>query len=319
MKKIILLVLMSVFAFCAQAQSLIATLQQGDVVTPFYGENAFRNAYEAAQDGAVITLSTGNHYKSGSLEVKKSITIIGSGAYGVDEAISYVNAISVRANNVRVEGLYIKDGINFEASATDSRVLHCYLNKLEGWKHFNTIVEQCVIKESNVIGNDFKNLCIKNCIIERLGSGYNSETTFINDVIYKISYVVPMKDTYRNCVIGLEEREKTLESPGEFYNNVFFKYEENNIDFELNLRFAEGCVHSGNSIDTYNNIFGGVIDYSAMPNTTALGDDGKKVGPEGGTGYKLYPAIPRIISKQIDRQTDAEGKINVNIQVKAED
>jgi hypothetical protein len=43
------------------------------------------------------------------------------------------------------------------------------------------------------------------------------------------------------------------------------------------------------------------------------------VGPEGGTGYKLYPAIPRIISKQIDRQTNAEGKINVNIQVKAED
>ena len=57
----------------------------------------------------------------------------------------------------------------------------------------------------------------------------------------------------------------------------------------------------------------------AIPNTTTLGDDGKKVGPEGGSGFKLYPAIPRIISKSIDRQTDADGKINVNIQVKAEE
>ena len=51
---------------------------------------------------------------------------------------------------------------------------------------------------------------------------------------------------------------------------------------------------------------------------TKLGQDGKPVGINGGTGFSVWPAIPRITSKTIDSSTDAEGKINVKIAVKVQ-
>ena len=58
MKKIILS-LVALFSMSANsfADGLTATLQQGDNMQAFYGVDAFKQAYEAANDGAVITLS----------------------------------------------------------------------------------------------------------------------------------------------------------------------------------------------------------------------------------------------------------------------
>ena len=319
MKKIILTILMAVGITSAQAQTLTATLQQGDVVTPFYGENAFRNAFEAAQDGAVITLSPGAHLKpNASLDINKSITLIGSGAFGEDEAISYVNELWVKVDNVRIEGLYFQNRLHIVDWANNARILHCYISVIGGNDHNNTIVDQCVIKQNDIRYGGFTNYCIKNSTILESGTG-TGNTTFINDVII-IPYGDCGKDTYRNCVLGIDyDYGIDLDSPGEYYNNVFFNTRKK--DEVMQVYFKEGCVNSGNTIDTYENLFGGVFPSKTMavPNTTTLGDDGKKVGPEGGSGYKLYPAIPRIISKSIDRQTDADGKIKVNIQVKAEE
>lgn len=322
MKRIIFLALMAVGAFYAQAQSLTATLQQGDKVTPFYGENAFRDAYEAAENGALITLSTGNHMRDGYFDVRKSITIIGSGAFGEDETISYINNLNIYADDVRIEGLFIRESIEFREWVKNTRVLHCYAKNLYGSEHTNTIIDQCVIDNNNIRWGDFKNLCIKNCMI-RESESHSTNATFINDAIFKIPGGNCGYATYRNCIMGVDywADDLTLQSPGVYYNNVFFRYDDNaeRKDELAILKYAQGCVHSDNTIDTFNHLYGGVIDLTAMPNTTALGDDETKVGPEGGSGFKFYPAIPRIISKKIDRQTDAEGKINVNIKVQAAD
>ena len=313
---------MAVSALYAQAQSLTATLQQGDKVTPFYGENAFRDAYEAAENGAIITLSPGSQMRDGYLDIRKSIAIIGSGAFGEDETISYINSLYIYADNVRIEGLFIREGIELRDWVKNSRVLHCYMKNLGGGEHTNTIIDQCVIDNNNIRWGDYKNLCIKNCII-RESESYSSNATFINDAIFKIPNANCGYATYRNCIMGVEYwgDEITLQSPGVYYNNVFFRYDDNaeKKDELWVVNYEQGCVHSGNTVDTYNHLYGGVTNLMAMPNTTTLGDDETKVGPEGGTGFKFYPAIPRIISKKIDRQTDAEGKINVNIQVQAAD
>lgn len=57
MKKTILLLLTFVSTLVSlHAQELTATLQQGEKMTAFFGANAFKDAYAAAQDGAIITL-----------------------------------------------------------------------------------------------------------------------------------------------------------------------------------------------------------------------------------------------------------------------
>ena len=322
MKKILIFAFLVLSVIYAQAQSLTATLQQGDKVTPFYGENAFRDAYEAAENGATITLSTGNHMRDGSLDIRKSITIIGSGAFGEDETLSYVNSLYIFVDNVRIEGLFIKETCEIRDWAKNARILHCYMKYLTGSEHSNTIVDQCVVDYNNIRWGDYKSFCLKNSIVRESESN-STNATFINDVIFRIPSGNCYSATYRNCVMGVDfwGDELSLRSPGVYYNNVFFRFDENaeRKDELVVLKYEQGCVHSGNTVDTYSNLYNGVVNLTAMPNTTALGDDETKVGPEGGTGFKFFPAIPRIISKKIDRQTDAGGKINVNIQVKAAD
>lgn len=58
-KKLLMLVVLFTMSANIFADGLTATLQQGDIMTPYYGVNAFQEAYVAAQDGAIITLSSG--------------------------------------------------------------------------------------------------------------------------------------------------------------------------------------------------------------------------------------------------------------------
>lgn len=161
---------------------------------------------------------------------------------------------------------------------------------------------------------------IKNCFIKFLDYDPVESSALINNVIYD-SHYHNFKGIVRNCVIGFVSDSEHLISPGQFYNNVFFRYDDKaeKKDFEMTMTYGNGCVHENNTVDTYANLFNGEVNLTAYPNTEAKGDDNTKVGPEGGSGFKFYPAIPRIIGKSIDRQTDAEGKINVSIQVKAEE
>ena len=75
-------------------------------------------------------------------------------------------------------------------------------------------------------------------------------------------------------------------------------------------------IPEGNMKSTYNNIFGSGRYYeSSYIKTTLTGDDGKQVGPYGGSGFSMIPSIPRITESTIDSYTNAEGKINVKIKV----
>lgn len=50
-----------------------------------------------------------------------------------------------------------------------------------------------------------------------------------------------------------------------------------------------------------------------------LGSDGTVIGIEGGSGFDpdtLAP-IPRIVSKKVDEQSNASGKLTINVTVKA--
>lgn len=320
MKKLFTFVVLMTIAINAQSQTLTATLQQGDVITPFYGATAFKEAYEAASSGAIITLSAGQF---DSRDIEKSITVYGSGAYGDDDQITYVPSIRVKTGNVRIEGMRIQDYFDSYGDETNNLVIrHCYINRMSfSYNPTNTMIDQCNIDLANCGGTGS---IYKNCTMRYLNGNNNTlkPVTFINSTVFHGYYGSHLNNNiFRNCVIGIEDDSKKLESPGQYYSNIFFRSapeEGVKVDYVMTITYADGCVHSDNTVDTFNNLFQGKTDLSLFPNTNKKGDDNTKVGPEGGSGYKLYPAIPRIISKSIDRQTDAQGKINVNIQVKAQ-
>lgn len=338
------LVLLALISLSASvfADGLTATLQQGDVMTPFYGVDAFKNAYAAAKDGAVITLSLGKF--NDVAKVEKQITIIGAYAFAPESSeTTFLTSTQIAADNVKIEGVYfsadVNLGVNDFGSIKNLTLKKCDIYRLVGmYKHENTIVDQCCVHYELAMAKS-QNYCIKNstvghfvemnsetnmayitnCVVWRLAYYYWSakdKATLRNDgyklpfAIYKNNYLGIFKRSARECSL-------LISSPNELYNNLFFpSYEVPYFD-NLTIFYVTGCVNEGN-VKNANLKFDKLEEYPAHPIDAPLGSDGTPIGPYGGTGFSEYPAIPRITSKTIDANSDAEGKINVKITVKAE-
>ena len=148
---------------------------------------------------------------------------------------------------------------------------------------------------------------IFNCVIYYYSSWYD---------IHKKPYAI-----YKNCLLGAEALMGSSASiactaPSEFYYNVGFYV--GNASGTVTFSTSSTSLASNNSGRSYGDLFNGEILYPAKLQNTPNGEDGTPVGPYGGTGFSQYPSIPRIISSMIDGSTNDEGKINVKVEVKAE-
>ena len=344
------------------AQGQTATLQQGDKMTLFYGPDAFVQAYNAAQKGAVITLSAGEFNTVDS--IMKEVTIIGNG-YRENKTVikpkvfdSYSRktiSIIIKADNVTLEGL---DMICvFIRNSNHLTIRHCNIYNLIGVtsnysddyktvsKHKNTIVDQCIIGSDEASSGD--NYCIKNSIVG--GFFFHNGGDATNTLVMNCLFGYPDgKDggghlghaVYKNCLIGAcfaaDDNEISGITECEFYDNVFFGglnwrnlFEDGlrHVKLTLNsdtrwqtptMNMTESQTFKGNTTASYSAIFGDSDDENPLLApiiTTITGDDGKVVGPYGGTGFSWNPGIPRIVDSQIDSYTDSEGKLNAKIKV----
>ncbi len=332
MKKILFLFVALVsMSASVMADGLTATLQQGDSMTPFYGVDAFKQAYEAAQDGAVITLSSGKFNDVSSID--KSITIVGAYAFGAtDPKTTVLTSITVNADNVKIEGIYFSSDVticgvsNFHLKRS---WVESYLTSNDGTEHVNTLIDQCLIKGDKAIANG-KNYCMKNCTIGGFLAMNTVENVayvtncFVYDwYVYDASSYKQPYAIYKNNMLQLNNNSTssnhsiTLYAPSEFYYNVFAK---KNLAIStssvVTWSFYSGCINIGNvsSQVWYDGAIGGISSNS----DGKTGQDGTPVGITGGTGFSEYPAIPRITSQTIDSTTDSEGKLNVKVAVEVQ-
>lgn len=294
---LITLVMMSVNVF---ADGLTATLQQGDKMTPFYGVDAFKNAYAAADSGAVITLSAGLFNEVDT--IKKSVNIIGSYAFNVNDVhTTLLEKIVISAGDVKIEGIYFKGNVYLE------EISNCWIIKswVEGTltstkKHLNSVVDQCVIKSDAAISTGI-NYCIKNSTINQFSKS-NTTTNLayiVNCAIYSW-YTKPFA-VYKNCLLN---GSGTLTSPSEFYYN----------QYSGSVTYSNGCVNANNKASKSFS----TSSYPCNIKDGDLGQDGTPKGPYGGTGFSEWPSIPRVIESNIANNTDADGKLNVSFKVVAQ-
>ena len=265
MKKL-LVSLCALLAVCASAnaQGMTATLQQGDRMTPFYGPDAFVQAYNAApQKGAVITLSSGEFNTVDS--IMKEVTIIGNGyrdnktvlkGRNFDSYIIHGTALSIslviRANNVTLEGLEMH--CVMIRNTNHLTIKHCSIYNLWGEtnnsqstqilpaQHKNTIVDQCIIGVE--FANSGENYCIKNSIVTIFMARNNGDA--VNTLI-------------SNCIIGCTNSESATLLPHAVYKNCFM-----GTAFSANENIVYDCsTESG--YEFYNNVFfGGVSPSSSL-------------------------------------------------------
>lgn len=362
MKRIVLwvvsLVLVSANVF---ADGLTATLQQGERMTPFYGVDAFKQAYAAADSGAVITLSAGT-FKNVET-IAKSIKVIGNYAFDASSKETTILASAIiTANKVTIDGIYFSGNLTL-GNIEDCKIVHSWIentlaySSTSAW-HTNTIVDQCVIKTETAIKQG-RNYTIKNSTINKFGA-YNTSANIAyitNCVIYDFVYNHSLPDLnaagsaiapsipvaiYKNNVLGIDVScyyhyrspstsiyyyyyNVYFSSPSEFYYNIYamtyYKKMADNSDYYTydgsNVYYTSGCQHAGNTKKHRGYVVIGT-KYPAVMNDPGYGQDGTLRGPQGGTGFSSYPSIPRVTSKTIDSNTDADGKLNVKITVKAQ-
>ena len=337
-KTILFLVAILLCSVKMMAEGLTATLQQGETMTAFYGVNAFVDAYNAAENGAVITLSEGQFNRVQYIE--KSITVVGNMAFdGTGYEKTFLSTTYIKADNVTFEG------INFTGDVYLTNINNCHIkrckvdNYLYGYDnttHTNTVIDQCVINVECSIKYS-KNYCIKNSTINYFNNcNPSTNIAYISNCFicyfsranYSYTYYQPYA-IYKNCVLGMDNAGISsssyvidLYSPSEFYNNYFYRTttSSNYTNYYHKHYFSNGCLNNGNtssssSAYSSNSYTGNYIIHSF----SQIGDDGTPVGITGGSGFSPYPSIPRITSKQIDSKTDSKGKLNVKITVSTEE
>lgn len=309
--QIMLALIAACFVINAFAEGMTASLQSGDKLSVFYGTTAFKEAYAAAQDGDVITLSLGK-FTDLDEAISKSIKVYGTYAFSESNS-SMVNNLSVIAANVKLEGIYIYE---LDPSASLGLTLRsCNINSIVATNQYsNILVEQCQISDFTDV-KFANNFSFRNTVFKSI-QGNNLAATGYMEHCLVFENDEDFSAIYKNCILGYSPSSSGYVlfcSPSEFYHNVFFY--KDYAPSTLNYNFNYGVAHSDNqsiSMEIMNNYF--KISFPNIPTNIPSGSDGTSVGPNGGIGFSKYPTIPRITRSEISNTADDNGNIHVVIE-----
>lgn len=275
-------------------------------------------AIEGATDGCTIYLPGGGFQIADDVKITKQVTIIGIGHKANSENADGNTVISGNlffnegSNGSAVMGCYISGNVNI--GANNILVRYCNLNSVQVKYAYcsGTFVSQNYIRgESNFGGSECNfsnniahsvnnldggiidhNIFTSHCYMSRGSSSVflNCDNcTISNNVILDSELVVNgtgclVSNNMCKVVWGDE-----CNCIGEDWNNVFANYNAGKITPSSDFHFKEAYLQYSN------------------------------YGIYGGTGFsdKGMAPVPYIVAKDIPEQTDAEGKLNIKIRVKA--
>lgn len=329
MKKLFLSLVAAIVAATATfaQSSLLATLSHDGSISTYYGATALRQAYADANDGDVITLSSGSF---NAVDLKKGITLRGAGMavdstaqteptiINGDFTIDIPDSISQR---LTIEGIFHNHTINVgtlkggtflksrfnkigsgEAKITDLTMIHCRVATSIQCRGSISFVNSVVIRPKSYYTDAFYSFV--NCIVY---SEYfnNTGTAAAGDA------------SFSNCILFTTNSTKLSDSA--FASHCV------GIGYEL---LFDNISNNTNVTKTYEEVFKTFRgDYSAYGDNDLfeltdsfkaafLGLDGTQVGIYGGNlPYDATPSNPQITKCQVAAKSTADGKLSVNITV----
>jgi hypothetical protein len=339
MKKYILIFILLPGSFLFVVGQNVFTLD-GSAGTRAY--SSIDSALKYAQDGDYLYLPGATINIPGGFMVKKRLNIIGAGHYP-DSTIA--TGTTVIAGNLHffpessgsmLQGIYTSGSIYMGLEAASANVKNmmfsrCNVNSLhlshDGTTFTNAeniVIRECIIR-GDIAAARAKNVLAENCIID---GGINSADgqTIVRNCIFM-----------RVISFGVNSNAGTR-----FENNIFMANagfwggSNSNLQFYNNI-FREGDPLGGPSPLYVNNKFSvtnlfvnapaGGFSYAGNYHLNSdspaknAGLDGKDCGVYGGANpYKegAVPVNPHIRVKTLPAQTDAQGKINVQVTVAAQ-
>lgn len=335
MKRLLIILVLCLSGIATmKGEHLVATLQAGDATKVFYGQSAFVEAYAEASEGDVITLSKGNFKE---VTIEKTITLRGAGAFVEGESTVF-ESLTVNADCTVVEGIQVTGTLLIHGNK--QQLLRCNIETLnskgERSETFtpsttDIYIADCAIK-CDGHAFDCVNAVYKNCLINRQAGNFYSEgsATYDHCIVRITGCDVGTNNggrcgMYRygyfyNCILHREGPDSSSQCgglrilvPNQFYNTII--YSCYSIEFESGVQ-RSNCITSKIGKSEYDNKFGS----SKFPYFFAEEGTAPDVVPFvcGVVYHKEWPAIPRVVESNIDRETDAAGHLKVDIKVSCE-
>jgi hypothetical protein len=339
MKRQTLLTLIIAIATTMTVNAQTIALHSSTGVQIIKGNTALATAYTAAQSGDTLYLSGGSFTPPAAFD--KQLTIFGAGHY-VDSALTtgktFINGnvtLSENADLFYLEGVEITGNFTISTNHSVNNVVvkRCKLNgtfnalgnlsnptsnlSLIGNVLMNRInIEniQTSILSNNIISNTFQgsngNLISNNIVL-----GYIRGSSM--DYLFQGS-----NNTLNNNIFLWEGYNANANGSGNVFNN--------NLYVEPTPNYGTAATSNGNYtgipqsaifVNQSENTFNYSHNYHLQAPTTYLGIDGSQVGIYGGTfPYKegAVPLNPHIQIKNIAPTTDANGDLQIQIQVEAQ-
>ena len=323
--------------------SFIATLQHESEFSHYYGAGALTEAYKAAAEGDIITLSPGTFTWSGTFN--KGVTLRGAGVESENK--TYISstitfASTDNARTVTVEGIRFSGDTYVENNSSGTG---------QGTIKFikNTFKYLYASRASSYSTERGPAVRIYNCAIK--GMCFDSNT--YPDFLFYNCYVVnpycytPFSETttaFVNCVINYTNYYAYIAYYLNFYNSIFNwtygSYSGNSTDYILpNTATCYNCL-SINKSTLFNNLVSGgnnktvgsaadvfttyrsaqnegeTFELTSVAKEAYIGTDGTQIGMQGGnypyTTTVQYPIITKFSS---DSQTNKKGILNIEVEV----
>ncbi len=336
MKKLFLTMVALMVATLSFAQSsVLATLSHDGEISTFYGASALKSAHAAAQHGDIITLSSGSFE---AVNITKAITIRGAGMQ--TDSISkiypsvivgsfYIDIADSLEQRLTVEGVYCND--------YTVTVYHTLSNATFIKTRFYKFVSNS--SSTSTFGYGFmKNVAFIHCKIASMFSNEKSSNTlsFVNSVIMnpRLGYSTYTNNSFEftNCVVGatgtslniyyaifrnsIIRDSSSLNSTNLLYNCVGISSVNIFDDYSMNYKAEK----TSDVFKTWTGTYSDLQDFELTDSAKKkyLGDDEKEVGIYGGNlPFSPNPTNPKITKFNVASKSTADGKLSVDIEVKA--
>lgn len=331
MKKVILSLFLAIMATMGLYAQQISVVSSGGSTSLY---RTLQEAIEGAESGSVIYLPGGGFSIGDSVKITKELNIIGIGHKAQTDNVDGNTIISGNlffnegSSGSSVMGCYITGNVVIgegETSVNNVLIKYCNLNSIQvqNSNSKETFVNQNYVRNSSSFGES--NAIVKNNVLHSIGrvnggyiisniilNGYNNYSAFAH---IEYSGIYANSTIIEHNIIPCKN-----ESPGAYYYATIRG--DNNI-LNTNMCWTdtgENCINIGDV--GWEGLF---KDYSGLSPASDFhfSDDYKQyeniIGIYSGTGFndnQMAP-VPYIVAKQIPEQTDASGKLNIKIRVKA--
>ena len=322
----LLLAAMTVADVCAEQIAVVT--ESG--TTSIY--QTLDQAIANATDGSVIYLPGGGLDISSNTKVTKRVTIIGvSHKYNADNAdgstvIGGDVNFAAGSDGSALMGVYATGDVIIGSSNDSVQnivVRYCNVNSIQ-IKHSGCrgiVVNQNYLRDYSDFGDN--NVSLTNCVLHSIKNVYNGiinhnviqsyvPVSYYPLYIVKNSLITNNVFCYNTDICSVNSSRDN-----QIHNNISgYLYgqslDDNTVSQLLQKKPEDLFVNPGPGVSVESDFH--LKDSIGI----GAGTDGTDIGIYGGTGFKddCIAPIPRIVSKNIPEQTDAEGKLNIRIEAK---